>query len=447
MKIRISAFLAILVVVSACTSPAGSGQPAPSGPGATGAATATAAATATEPTQPVTLHMFVRNYMLNQDSPLKTAKADFEKKHPMVTIDLSPAPYDPQHQRILLSKAGGVQPDMSQIDTIWLGEMADQGLALNLDSYYAKWDQTSDIPDSFLASSKWKGQYYAVWAYSDTRTFLWNKDVFRKAGLDPEKPPTTWAEMIDMAKQVQAKVPGVSGIGFPASAQEGTADRWYPYLFMGGGRILNEEQTKAEFNSPAGVKSVQLLVDLIRKEKVTPPDVLTQDADAVYASVLAGRYAMMLASVGDGWADSKLDGDAYKQKMGAAMPPLCDGCKPASAAGGWLFMINPKSAYKDLVFEYISLATATPNITPFEVKLVRIPVRKSGLAQAEAFKADPYYAVTVKAAAVSQFAPWVPQYYKVVETIYTAIQKSLQGGIGVKEALDTAAADVDKLLK
>src|SRR5439155_622212 len=213
----------------------------------------------------------------------------------------------------LLSKAGGVQPDMFQVDTIWLGEMADQGLAANLDSYYAKWADRSDVPDSFLESSKWKGSYYGLWAYSDTRTFIWNKDVFRKAGLD----------------------------------------------------------------------------------------------------------GMMLATVGDGWADSKLDGPAYKAKMGAAMPPLCDGCKPASAAGGWLFMMNSKSQYKDLVWEYMTTATATPNITPFEVKLVRVPVRKSGLAQAEAFRADPYNAVTVQAAGVSQFAPWVPAYYKVVEHIYT----------------------------
>jgi len=439
MRIRPVAVVATLAfIISACT---GGAQPAPS------ASAAAATATATEPTGPVTLNLFIRNYMLNQDSPLKTAKADFEKKHPNVTINLSPAPYDEQHQRILLSKAGGVQPDMFQVDTIWLGEMADQGLAANLDSYYAKWADRSDVPDSFLESSKWKGSYYGLWAYSDTRTFIWNKDVFRKAGLDPEKPPATWDEVVSFAQQIQAKVPGVAGVGFPAAAQEGTADRWYPYLFMGGGSILNKEQTKSQFNSAAGVKSVQFLVDLVRKYKVTPAEVLTQDADAVYDAVLAGRYGMMLATVGDGWADSKLDGPAYKTKMGAAMPPLCDGCKPASAAGGWLFMMNSKSAYKDLVWEYMTTATATPNITPFEVKLVRVPVRKSGLAQAEAFKADPYNAVTVQAAGVSQFAPWVPAYYKVVEHIYTAIQKAVQGTVPVKDALDNAAAEVDKLVK
>src|SRR2546428_4187441 len=101
--VAIAATLAF--IISACT---GGAQPAPSA----SAPAAAPAATATEPTTPVTLHMFIRNYMLNQDPPLKTAKVELEKKHPNVTIDLSPAPYDEQHQRILLSKAGGGQPDM-----------------------------------------------------------------------------------------------------------------------------------------------------------------------------------------------------------------------------------------------------------------------------------------------------------------------------------------------
>ncbi len=95
--------------------------------------------------------------------------------------------------------------------------------------------------------------------------------------------------MITMAKQIQDKMPGVAGIGFPAAAQEGTADRWYPYLFMADGKILNNEQTKAAFNSPQGVKSVQLLVDLVNKHGVTSRAVLGQDADPVHQALLAGN--------------------------------------------------------------------------------------------------------------------------------------------------------------
>ena len=401
----------------------------------------------TAPTGPITLNVWVRNYTLNMESPFMTAKAEFEAKHPGVTVNLVGAPYDEQYQKIILSKAGGAKPDVFQIDQIWVGEMAAKGIAANLDSYYAKWDQAADIPDSYLASSKWKGSQYAAWAYTDVRTFMWNKDLFKQAGLDPEVPPKTWDEMISMAKQIQDKVPGVSGIGFPAAAQEGTADRWYPYLFMTGGQILNDDQTKAAFNSPQGVKALQLLVDLVNKHGVTSKAVLGQDADPVHDALLAGQYAMMLDDVGDGWVASKLDAATYKQKFGSALPPICaDGCQPASAAGGWLLCVGADSPNKDLAFEYISMAEATPNITPFEVKNSRVPVRKSGLANSDPFKEDPYYSVVADAAKVVHFAPAVPQYPKIVEQLYTAIQKAVQGSASPKEALDAAAAEVDRLL-
>jgi multiple sugar transport system substrate-binding protein len=381
------------------------------------------------------------------ESPFMTAKAEFEAKHPGVTVNLVGAPYDEQYQKIILSKAGGAKPDVFQIDQIWVGEMAAKGIAANLDSYYAKWDQAADIPDSYLASSKWKGSQYAAWAYTDVRTFMWNKELFKQAGLDPEVPPKTWDEMISMAKQIQDKVPGVSGIGFPAAAQEGTADRWYPYLFMTGGQILNDDQTKAAFNSPQGVKALQLLVDLVNKHGVTSKAVLGQDADPVHDALLAGQYAMMLDDVGDGWVASKLDAATYKQKFGSALPPICaDGCQPASAAGGWVLCVGADSPNKDLAFEYISMAEATPNITPFEVKNSRVPVRKSGLANSDPFKEDPYYSVVADAAKVVHFAPAVPQYPKIVEQLYTAIQKAVQGSASPKEALDAAAAEVDRLL-
>ena len=236
--------------------------------------TAAAEATTAPAASAVTLNVWVRDYTLNMDSPFKTAKTAFEAKHPGVTVNLVGSPYDEQYQKIILSKAGGVKPDVFQMDQIWVGEMADKGIAANLDAYYAKWEQTADIPDPYLASSKWKGSYYAAWAYTDVRCFMWNKEIFQKAGLDPEKPPKTWDELVSMAKQIQDKVPGVAGVGFPGAAQEGTADRWYPYLFMAGGQILNDEQNKAAFNSDAGVKALQFEVDLVNKYGVAPKSVL-----------------------------------------------------------------------------------------------------------------------------------------------------------------------------
>jgi len=111
------------------------------------------------------------------------------------------------------------------MDNIWLGQFSENGLAANLDPYYAKWNAASDISDAYVASSKWNGSQYGVWAYSDIRLFVWNKDVFPLCGLDPEKAPTTWQEVMDDAAAIKAKVRGVTPVGFPAGSFEATVDR------------------------------------------------------------------------------------------------------------------------------------------------------------------------------------------------------------------------------
>ena len=104
-----------------------------------------------------------------------------------------------------------------------------------------------------------KGSQQAVWFYSDIRMMIWSKDVFKKAGLDPEKGPTTWDELFADAKAIKDKVPGVNPVEFPASSEESTVDRWYSYLYMTGSNILKENNTKAAFNDAGGQKALQLL--------------------------------------------------------------------------------------------------------------------------------------------------------------------------------------------
>jgi ABC-type glycerol-3-phosphate transport system substrate-binding protein len=168
---------------------------------------------------------------------------------------------------------------------------------------------------------------------------------------------------------------------------------------MTGSNILNADDTKAVFNDEGGQKAVQFLVDLINKGYTTQ-DVLNQDADAIQNALYAGKYGIMLATVGDGFGSRPegMTADQFQQTIGAALPATCDGCQPASTAGGWMLGINDASPLKDLAWDYIMDVTDGPNMVPFEANNVRVPVRKSGLALADQFRAvDPYFDVSAQA--------------------------------------------------
>ena len=400
-------------------------------------------------TSTITINAWVRDYPLDQDSPYKSAKKKFEKLHPGVKINLLGFPGDVLHQKVLLSKAGGPKPDIMQTDTIWLGEFAQQGIASNLDSYYANWKDKSDYSPSFLNSSRWKGHYYGVWLNTDVRLMLWNKDIFRQAGLNPDKGPQTWSQLVAAGKQIQSKVPGTAGVGINAAASEDTADFWYPLLWMSGGDILNKSWTKATFNSPAGVRALQFYVDLVNKYQVTPKDVITQQSSDVEQALLSGSYGIVLSQSGGGYGDfTELKTPAqFEKKIGNALIPRCPGCKPTSGSGGWLLTVNSASQNKDLAWEYITMVTDGQNALPFDYAQSVIPVRKSVIRKYKnGVSKYPYSQVVASAYAVTHFRPWVPTYTKFVEQIYTAIEKAVAGKATAKAALDSAAAKTNKIL-
>lgn len=444
---RLVALLAVTVIVASACSPTASSSASASGPAATNQPAGTTAAA------PVTLTVWARNYTVADGRIQPWApgpKAAFEAAHPGVTINLAQGVGSTdQFNRIELSQAGAVsdKPDIFQLDNIWLGQFVGEGLTANLDSNYASWADKGDIVPAYANSTIVKGSQMAVWFYSDIRLMVWNKDIFKKAGLDPEKGPATWDELFADAAAIKAKVPGVSPVEFPASSEESTVDRFYSYLYMTGSSILNADNTKAAFNDAGGQKALQLYVDLV-KQGYTPKAVLGETADDNIAHIFSGKAGIMLATVGDGLGSlpDGFDVTKFQSTIGAALPPICTGCQPASTAGGWMLAINADSPNKDLAFDYISMVTNGKNMVPFEVDRTRIPVRTSGLAQADAFKADPYFAQEAEAAKVAHFPPFIPKYTGMIEILWTGMQKAINGDLSVKDALDRAATDVDALL-
>jgi multiple sugar transport system substrate-binding protein len=157
---------------------------------------------------------------------------------------------------------------------------------------------------------------------------------------------------------------------------------------------------------------------------------------------------MMLATVGDGLSDRPegMTVEQYKNTIGAVLPPLCDGCQKATTAGGWMLGIGEWSPNKDLAWEFITDVTDGKQMVPFEVIQTRVPVRKSGLENPDAFKDDPYFAAEAEAASVAHFPPFIAKYTDMIEILWTGIQKAVNGDASPKDALDEAAKDVDDLL-
>ncbi len=128
-------------------------------------------------------------------------------------------------------------------------------------------------PDAFIAAvtsyyTTTDGKLLSIPFNSSTPVLWWNKDAFRKAGLDPEKPPETWPEVADNARKLIAA--GYS-CGFSTAwitwVHLENFSAWHDIPFGTKENGFAGYDTEYTFNSPLHVKHIQQLADW-QKEKI-----------------------------------------------------------------------------------------------------------------------------------------------------------------------------------
>jgi multiple sugar transport system substrate-binding protein len=399
--------------------------------------------------KPITLKVAVRNYTLDYDAPWKTGAAGFQKLHPNVKIELEGLPYNEMRDKVLIAVSAGKGPDIAFLDCIWLGEYASNKIIIPLTKQMnANPELKNDLYPAFLAGATWKGEIYGPWSHTDTRTLVWNKDMFKASGLDPENPPKTWGELREYAKRLTDPAKDIWGFGFPAFASEGSLDMWYPFVFQGGKNILSDDNTKAIFNQPHGVAALQLYYDLMYTDKASPKDLIGVEEGQHTDGFDAGKYAMIVM------AGTNATNDAYKgltrqqfeAKVGAAAYPVGPGGQIATGSGGWILGITRDSKNPDTAWEFLKYALRSDNLLEFVVADADMATYKS-IAENPKYKDYlVHYGVRQGLVNSTHFRPPVPEYLKIADLIVNAMQKVLTEKASPQQAMDEAAKAADALL-
>jgi sn-glycerol 3-phosphate transport system substrate-binding protein len=143
------------------------------------------------------------------------------------------------------------------------------------------------------------GELYGVPFHNSTPLLYYNVQHFKEAGLDPSKPPQTWAELVAAAQKLTKREgERIERYGF-------TMPAGYDYLgwlmealtLSNGGRYYNEEYGgEVYYDTPSMLGAARLLEDMIFKHKVMQQGVV--EAGGVSTSFFAGKASMMLLSTG-----------------------------------------------------------------------------------------------------------------------------------------------------
>ncbi|HTT90830.1 MAG TPA: extracellular solute-binding protein [Acidimicrobiales bacterium] len=301
---------------------------------------------------------------------------------------------------------------------------------------------TNQLYPGIRSSLFYRGQQLgmALGGVGDIALF-YNKTDFAQAGI--KSPPTTWKQLeADAAKLTD---PSAHRYGFyvPTGDAEWISYDWEPVLWGDGGSLLNSNQTKATFDSSAGISALSTWVNMVRSQKVAPAASYAADGNFDGPTAFASNAVAMIT---DGpW----LEGEVSKS-LNYGVAPYPSGSKGGSTNIGIgvaaLLKTTPAEDAAGLAFikflaspaEGAYLASQSGGLPSSPAQLGE-PVLKSS-------EANPWFKVFANNLKYGQLRPLNPQWYTASSYLYTEINDAIAGKVTPAQALSTAAHQVDQAL-
>jgi ABC-type glycerol-3-phosphate transport system substrate-binding protein len=356
----------------------------------------------------------------------------FKTAHPDVTIDVVRLPFAGAEPKIQTALTTRTEPDIARVDVSFLAKLAGKNALLDLGPHIP-----SDFRDEILPVAL-SSCYYndTLWGLPDQTNGLclfYNKEHFRRAGLDPERPPTTWDELISYGRKLTNKDEGVFGIGLSNSL-------WWtlPFFYTHGASFLSEDGTHCVLNSPEGVAAFQLKVDLNRKYGI--------EGGAWRAGGIIhdlgfqnGRYAMILNGP---WAVESLKRTGID--FGVGLIPAGP-VGTATNVGGNNLVVFRSTDRPELAAAFLQFVASEETQRMWASRLGQIPVNVRA-ADVITSEEHPYLAVFVEQMKTATPRPQVMGYPEIENLMNPEMQAALDGTKSVEAALNAAVAEIDKLL-
>jgi len=366
----------------------------------------------------------------------------FETANPDTKIKIEVTVSDGLQNRVLAALRSGSPPDLIEIQNGWNIPMASTGTLLALDDLYAKNKiEQGDFVQAALDLSRHQGKVYGLPYRVEAHAVYYNKGAYREAGLDPGKPPKTWAELVDVSKKLTKSVNGKPqyGFGITGGGEFGnTVFRSLPFIWMNGGSLLSDDLKKVVVNEKPAVEAVEFYTNFYTKEKAAPPSTLQNDGTALRRLFIAGTVAQYQSGQFD-LASIKKENPSLE--VGVMPIPAPEGKKTAALLGGWNFIIPAASKNKDGAQKFLAFLAEPANMGFYTDTF---PARTSAMSLPR-FQ-DPDLAAFKEMLPYARPAPPHKNWLQITQVYFNHVQRVLIGDTTAQKGMDDAAAEIEPLL-
>ncbi|SET87180.1 ABC transporter substrate-binding protein [Lacrimispora sphenoides] len=374
---------------------------------------------------------------------------DFNSENPDIVVEpVYTGNYDDTVTKIQTAVQGGTPPDVFVSLATQRFTMSSTGMAMPLDDFIAADGEEgkafiSDFLPGFMEDSYVDGKIYSIPFQRSTEILYYNKDLFKEAGLDPEKPPRTWEELADYGVKLTNSDHYGVGIALNSGSAQWTFTGFALQNSKDGKNLMSEDGKTVYFNTPENVEALQFWLDLQNKYKCMAEGIV-QWTD-LPTQFLAGEVAMIYHTTGN---MANINSNA-KFEFGTAFMP--GHARDAAPTGGGNFYISNGIAKEraDAAWKFIKFATSTERAAQWSLDTGYVATRQSCY---ETDLIKDYYAKVPQASIAYEQLP----YAKPELTTYNAaeiwrilndnIQAAVVGDMTAQEALDQAQEEAEEVL-
>ncbi len=370
--------------------------------------------------------------------------AEYEADHPGVKIKWVDVSGAEVAEKFLAALVGDTPPDLANIYD--LPRFIQYDILANMDELVPPEEKAKRLENFWRGVGYYQGSNYAIPWYAGVTMMWYNRELFAQAGLDPDRPPKTLDEMLEMGRTIRQKTGkyGVSWRLHPALV----APPWALLRYDGCWPLFDKEYSHTTINNPQALAVFQKWTDAYQDE-VVPPEALAASHRDEVNWFIEGRTAMLPFS--GGWITRYFD-DTHLAKVVPVAHPR--GALGQVLATNQILVVPKGSPHPEQAVDFGLFITNDRNQLEFCRQVAILPSTKKAAA-------DPYFRRPPENLAdqANQLSaldipnsfvmapPDVPGWSRMEDILFEEFAKALAGVQSAQQALDRIESKWNHLLE
>jgi multiple sugar transport system substrate-binding protein len=366
--------------------------------------------------------------------------AEFNSSQSDVVVSSSNLPNAEFLTKLRASTSSGTLPDIAIGDLVWVPQINQLGSLADL-STLMDTAVVDNITDALTSYGSIDDKLVSVPVSANNLGYLYNKDLFVQAGLDPEDPPTTWEQLKEDGAVIRDATGQSAYELFTQAGDNGEGLTWQfqVNLWQAGGEFLTSDNSAAAFNTAAGETALQYWIDLIDAGIAAPSGPWGEFGKGAAASATDGSWMVGI------WApDPPFD-------FGASSAPYPEDGVPATNLGGEQAMVfNNSDEAAAASAEFLNWFLSDAQVLAWSEATGMLPVTQS-VATSDEYLSwvdsnQPRLRPFVEQMAIAHARPNTALYPAISLAFAQQIEKALAGSVSASEALANAEEAVNTVI-